>query len=153
MRFTIDGEHRLVYEITKEHEKVNLSCPDTAGHHVLQIERYGKTYDNTILVDGKIVQDQMIILTDIYYNDIRLPDFVKYSGIFFRDDVKTPSDLRWGHNGIWNLDFQTPLIDWIIDKKRSNDTKVADLFDYQNRSQLLNDLNDFKKELDKHGCI
>jgi hypothetical protein len=153
LRFAIDGETCFQHEIHTQRQKIDITCSTDPGRHVLQIERYGKTFDNTVFVDGKILQDQMIVLADIYLNNIRLPDFIKYGGTFSYGTVQNLGDLWWGHNGIWHLDFQTPLIDWIIDKKRSNDTKVADLFDYQNRLQLLHDLNDFKKELDKHGCI
>lgn len=147
LRFIIDNDVHLEHQISQNSERVDLSIDLLPGLHSLDIERFGKRIpDNIVFKDGQILQDQMICLTDIYIDDIKLPDMIKYSGIFKYEDQVISGGLWWGPNGIWNLPFATPLIDWVINIKQKNQHAV-DLLDYQSRSVLAAQLTDFEKLL------
>lgn len=150
LRFLIDNDIYLEHQITSAKERVDLQLDLLPGAHCLQIERYGKrTPENIVFVDGKILQDQMTSLVDIYIDDIRLPDHIKYSGVFAHDDQTVPGGLWWGPNGTWTLNIETPLLDWVINIQRTQHP-IGAVFDYQRKAEFHKKLLDFEHAL-KHG--
>ena len=94
------------------------------GLHNLTIEIYGKTPKNTIVDEqGNIVKAQLIELTDIYINDVKLPEYFKYFGIYKFNGQEYPQATVWGCNGVWEWDFGTPLVTWALDKKVEQNEK------------------------------
>lgn len=150
LRFLIDNDIYLEHEITSATEQVDLQLDLLPGPHCLQIERYGKRIpENIVFVDGKILQDQITSLVDIYVDGIKLPDFVKYSGVFTHDDTVVKGGLWWGPNGTWSLDIETPLLDWIINIRRTQHP-IMGVFDYQRKQDFHKKLLEFEQSL-KHG--
>ena len=68
-------------------------------------------------LERKIISDQLIELVDIYVDDIKLPDWFKYLGIYTYNNQELPRATIWGCNGSWHWEFKMPMITWIIDKK------------------------------------
>ena len=148
LRFVIDNDVYLEHDIIKAEEFVELDFDLFPGDHELEIERYGKTDAHLNFQNGQILDDQTIELIDIYFDDIKLPDYVKYSGVFCYNKQETPSALFWGPNGIFRIGFKTPFLEWIIDQQRSKQ-KVIDLFDYSNKARLSELLNQYENMLDE----
>ena len=146
LRFIIDDDIHLEHEFTSNTESVPLLFDIEHGKHVLQIERYGKK-DNNIILDGQtIVRDQIVELQDIFLEDIKLPDYVKYSGSFRYSGRVEPSSMYWGPNGVFELDFETPFVDWIINQQKQKQN-VIDLFNYSKKASLEKKILEFEKIL------
>jgi len=144
LRFCID--HDIQQEITFSGPSavVTLDIDLLDGVHELEIERYAKTNNNVVFVDNKILQDQLVTLTDIYVDDVKLPDMFKYSGTFYYHDQAVKSGTIWGPNGKYIWSFETPLLNWLISQRKKGSDTVVDLFNPDNTQQLLNDLAKFK---------
>jgi len=106
---------------TTTNERVNIPVDLIEGDHLLTIEIYGKEPKNTILdSEGNIIDDQLIELTDIYVDDIKLPDWFKNIGVYKFKDLIYPQATIWGCNGVWDWKFSTPLLTWVLDKQIAN---------------------------------
>ena len=125
LKFLIDNDLYHDYEFLTNTASVELPLDLINGSHVIDIELYDKTYNNTIVVDGNVVKDQLITLEEIFIDHVKVPDFVKYQGIYKVADTKTPQALTWGLNGIWTLDFEYPIVDWILDIKSNYANKYV----------------------------
>ena len=123
------------------------------GQHLLEFERFNKTDDNT-LVDqhGNIIQDQLVTLNEIWYENIRLPVDYLWQGTFCYNGHSLASVLCWGPNGTWSWPFQTPVLPWMINTRNQNRYQAAELFVptatrvaefMQKVSSISNDLNRF----------
>jgi len=153
IRFIIDNDVHAEHAITQSFEYFDLSIDLLPGNHCLDIERYGKRIpDNIVYRDGQILQDQITTLTDIYLDNIKLPDMIKYSGIFKYDDHDVPGGLSWGPNGIWSLQFETPLLNWVIETKQKQQ-HVIDLLDYESRASLIQKLEEFEQTIKNASTI
>lgn len=117
LKFLIDGDLYHDYEFLDNTAFVELPLDLITGNHVLDIELYDKTFNNTLVIDGVIIKDQLVTLEEIFVDNVKVPDFVKYQGIYKVGDTKTPQALTWGVNGTWTLNFEYPIIDWILDQK------------------------------------
>ena len=114
----IDNDLYHDHQFSSVEETVVLPIELLDGDHLLEIEIYGKTTKNTILDSmGNIISDQLIELVDIYVDDIKLPDWFKYLGIYTYNNQELPRATIWGCNGSWHWEFKMPMITWIIDKK------------------------------------
>ena len=106
---------------TTTNEQVTLPVDLIDGDHLLTIEIYDKLPKNTIIdSDGNIIDDQLIELTDIYVNDIKLPKWFKNIGVYEFKDQTYPQACVWGCNGVWAWKFSTPLLTWVLDKQIEN---------------------------------
>ena len=110
------------------------------GNHVIDIELHGKTIYNTIVKDNVIVEDQTVTLDSVYLDDVKLPDFVKYKGIFDSTDQTLSPCLTWGLNGKWSLNFTSPVINWLLETK----TSEYNWNEKDNRGELSNYTNPIK---------
>jgi hypothetical protein len=105
--------HDFIIETPAASVSIDLDYVD--GVHNLQIQRYGKTDNNVLFVDGKILQDQSITLNSIYYNNVKLADNFLYRSKFCWNGQEYPSTLTWGPNGVWHWEFGIPFVQWAVD--------------------------------------
>jgi len=115
--FYIDSDLIEDYEFSSSAAEITLPLELLDGDHVLTVELYGKTTKNTKVENNKIIQDQLVTLENIIVNNIKLPDFCKYLGVYSYSDQIIPQGLTWGVNGQWNWEFKMPIIAWILDRK------------------------------------
>jgi hypothetical protein len=117
LRFLIDNDIYHDFEFAGDSAFVELPVDLIDGEHKLDIEFYGKTYNNTVVENDVIKQDQLATLNSIHIDKIQVPDFVKYQGIYNVNDSSIPSALTWGQNGVWSLTFNWPIINWVLSYK------------------------------------
>lgn len=93
--------------------------------HRLQIIRYNKDDSQCQVVNGE-PKDQMLILRRVLIDGIDLQNVVlsrswyepTYSESYSEDrelETHVPGETWWGHNGIWNLEFRSPVWQWLIE--------------------------------------
>jgi hypothetical protein len=119
LRFLIDDDLYQDFEFSQTIDSVEIPVDLLDGPHELRIDLHSKTHNNTIIVDDTIINDQLVTLTDIYVDNIRIPDFIKYKGTYCVDNNIFPQALTWGQNGFWLLNFEYPIINWILEIKLS----------------------------------
>ena len=144
LRFCIDQDIQQEITFSGPDACVTLDLNLVNGVHELEIERYGKQDTNIVFVDNKILQDQLVTLTAIYVDDVRLPDVFKYAGTFYYQDHVIPAGTVWGPNGRFIWLFETPILKWLIAQQKKGITPAGDLFNPNNTKKLLNDLAEFK---------
>jgi hypothetical protein len=120
LRFLIDDDLYQDFTFHSSEHQIRLPLDLLDGSHILSIEFYGKTYSNTLVENDVIIKDQLTTLESIMIDDVILPDFVKYSGVYCIGDISIPQALTWGQNGVWELKFDVPIIDWVLDLKFQN---------------------------------
>jgi hypothetical protein len=123
------------YEFIKYAEIVDIPLDLLDGNHVLKIELYNKTNQNTKIEDGVITQDQLVTLENIKVDGVTIPKELLYKGRYVFNDVEPQQGLTWGINGYWSWNFQTPIIDWIIIQKNLNEDTQFDSLISQNYSE------------------
>ena len=149
LRFMIDNDVHLEHEFSQTTESITLLYDIDDGKHLLQIERYGKKDHNMIFNSNNIQQDQTVELQDIFFNNIKLPDYFKYSGCFNYHGKSEPGSLFWGPNGIFEVSFEMPFVSWIINQQKQKQD-VIDLFNYNKKDLLIKKIEEFKKVI-VHG--
>jgi hypothetical protein len=133
LKFLLDLDLIEDYNFTTSEAKIMIPIDLVKGKHTLFVEFYGKTPRNTkVDNDNNILEDQTVELIDIYVDDILLPNFYKWMGVYKFGDQIHPQALKWGCNGIWSWDIEIPLISWLLEKKieqreKYNKTNFYDL--------------------------
>jgi hypothetical protein len=121
LQFLIDDDLYHDYQFSQEHEVVELPIDLLNGTHQLDINIYGKTPKNTIVdTDGNILKDQLVELLDIYVNDIKLPHYFKFDSVYKFNDQEYKQALVFGCNGNWLWNFETPILNWVLDYKNNH---------------------------------
>jgi hypothetical protein len=142
IRILIDNDIIQEYEFDQEIATIDLSMDLLDGEHVLEIERYDKTNNNIVFVDGMILQDQSVTLLDLYVDGVKLPDMFKYDGKFCYNDLELPGVLDWG---VWTWKFAIPLLENLIDRKNAGvDSPSLVIPNKDNVTKLLDQINEFK---------
>ena len=80
----------------------------------LNIILYDKTYDQTIIKDGKTVKDQLLYISNITIDEIDMEDLV-WNAEYTIDTVVKKRSTTLGENGTWCLKFKTPLYLWFLE--------------------------------------
>lgn len=117
LKFFIDDDLYHDYEFNSTIASVEIPLELLTGQHQLEIEFYGKTQNNTIQINNCIVKDQLVTLDSLTIDNITVPDFIKYRGLYRVGNTERPQILTWGENGTWMLQFEYPIIDWILNLK------------------------------------
>jgi hypothetical protein len=117
LKFSIDDDLLQDYEFTSGSAMITLPVDLLDGEHRLDIELYGKSPSSTVVVNDVIVEDQLVTLDAISIDNVPVPNFVKYKGIYTTRDFTAPQALTWGIPGVWSLKFNYPIIGWILDCK------------------------------------
>jgi hypothetical protein len=124
VNFLIDDDLYHDYHFSQEHEIVELPVDLLNGTHQLDIEIYGKRPINTqVDSNGNIVKDQIIELVNIYFNDIKLPEYYMYIGVYKFNGQEYKQALMWGCNGVWSWQFGSPILTWAMDFKLAHRAK------------------------------
>lgn len=139
LKFYLDDDLYEDYTFTGSSATIELPISLIDGDHVLAVELYGKIASNTQIVDGVIVSDQTVTLEELQIDGVPAPSCIKYSGIHYYNNEPHPQSLVWGPNGIWKLDFKTPIINWVLEEKE----KVN--LHYQSVDTVLGGYNEVKK--------
>ena len=154
LKFFIDDDLYHDFEFTSESALVELPLDLLPGEHQICIELYEKNHSNTVVSDDTIIKDQLVTLESITVDNVLLPDFVKYQGVYCTGNVNHPQVLTWGQNGTWNLHFEDPIISWVLDLKgqtmadRVNDLDWATSTFHPKKLQAVrDDLNILEKIL------
>lgn len=121
IRIRIDDTVHLEQQLTQEKNKIALDLNLPAGTHVLNIERFNKTDQNTMVDDhGNILQDQTVSLKNIWYDNVALPIDYLWQGEFCYNSKSHKSVLSWGPNGHWYWQFETPILPWLVNIKNNS---------------------------------
>jgi hypothetical protein len=149
IKFSINDLTILDYEFSSAEAEIILPLELDPGSYTLNIERYGKTYDNCKVENNVVVRDQTLTLKEIYIDDVKLPNYIKYSGVFCFNNTEHPQSTVWGPNGTFKLPIGFPLVDWAIKEKLNRTNPVMNLFvplpaDYD---RFIKNLNAFEQEL------
>ena len=124
LRLLIDNDLYEDHLFSSEDEAITVPIEFLDGSHLLELEIYDKTSVNTKVDSaGNIIQDQLIELVDMYVDDVKLPGYFKYMGVYKFNNQTYPQATTWGCNGIWAWEFSTPIVTWVIDKKNENNEK------------------------------
>ena len=146
IRILIDNDILQEYEFDQETATIDVPLDLIDGDHVLEIERYDKTDNNIVFVDGQILKDQSVTLVDMFFDGVKLPDLFKYDGKFCYNNLELPSVLVWGPNGVWTWKFTTPLLENLIDRKNAGVSSPSLVIPTQdNVTELLDQIDKFKK--------
>jgi hypothetical protein len=123
------------------------------GYHEMVITHYNKQVDDQIIdSSGNIIKDKHVEILSISIDDIlfRINELQEghfypvYNLDYVRDceqqGVVLPysisPNLYLGHNGTWKLNFYTPFIEYIIDKRQNLGVKLENTI-FQSDTALL----------------
>lgn len=147
IKIFIDNDIIEEYEFNNKDASIIIPIDLLDGQYTLNIELFNKNKHNCIIDNnGKIIQDQTVELVDIYIDNIRLPNFYKWMGIYKFGDQTLLQAVKWGYNGVWSWTFEVPIITWILNKKiedqeKNNKPKVS-YFEIIKKDEELLDLMD-----------
>lgn len=150
IKIYIDNDLYQDFEFLSDSAKIDVPLDLLPGSHELSIELYGKTNLNTKVENDIILQDQLVALKSMSIDNVILPDVVLYQGIYETKDNKHPKILTWGKNGKYNLQFESPIINWVLDLKLQaleNQNWEWSSFNQTKRQLLINDLDTLEKLL------
>lgn len=150
LNFYLDNTLCYNYAFNSEDATVALPIDFFEGDHLLEIELYGKTEKNTKVLNGKILQDQIVTLEAILIDDVEMYDLFLYRGRF---EQNNDPQLTWGVNGKWRWTFSCPIITWAIHTKynarQTNDSRLTSSYFEDKKQILLNILDEMEQDLDE----
>jgi hypothetical protein len=153
----IDDDLYEDHQFSKGIEEIFVPLDLLDGKHLLTIEIYGKQQNNTVFDSyGRIVKDQILELQTISVDNIELPQWTIYTGVYKFNNQTYPQATIWGCNGVWEWPFEMPIIDWLLTAKHEQSEKYTPPLDgisFKDRMQLnlekydmfantLNDIDD-----------
>lgn len=136
IKIHIDGDQVEEVHFEKEQQDVKIPIALMDGKHTLEIEHFDKTSRDTLVRDNEIIADTKFTITSIEIDTYKIPITMLYSCIFKPDWINLhkpknfPEVLKQsftvGPNGIWSLNFETPVDDWIINWRRNSIKKIRE---------------------------
>jgi hypothetical protein len=149
IRIAVDGDVLVEHDFDQDRASVTVDLDLDSGHHCFEIERWGKQSFNMVLQDNSIVADQTVTLESIYIQDVCLPDWFMSSGQFHWEGGVIDQGIIWGPNGVYRIEFEYPLISWILKEKVRRWPSVISLYPPtdQNQQHLRELLDQFEKDL------
>jgi hypothetical protein len=123
------------YEVD-DTQTILIDIPVTNDTTSILLKNYGKTDQDTIIEDGRILADQTLTVNKIWINDILLENFVvkdysqmipnyNQSNLNYADEHNIILDKilntnTMHYNGVWKFNFEQPFFKWynkiLIDK-------------------------------------
>lgn len=108
-----------------EYFEFEVECPE--GDNLLEIDFLNKAPTDTVVVDGKIVEDMLLCIESIEIDDIDLGALLWTNSIYrpvypdsYNDEaqkqvkeIKNSRDLGW--NGTWVFPFTGPFYVWLLE--------------------------------------
>ena len=126
----LDDQLVCDYKFLSNEESISLNVNDQPGDHCLKVERHSKQNNNFVLIDGKIVKDQILEITKLSVDDIDIPMYILDSNCEFRYLNRVDAGSRYfGPNGEWTYKFSTPIIQHILDLRIAHESQYNQ--DYQ----------------------
>lgn len=101
----------------------NFSTTADYGMHELKIHLENKTPRDTVIADGKIVDDMLLNIDDISINGVSL-GHLKWNSLYMLDQpqeyngtmvTELPNCVSLGWNGAYVLKFSSPFYLWFLD--------------------------------------
>lgn len=170
VKIFVDGDLLEEVYFTKKYEEVKMPLSLLEGEHLLEIEHFDKTNQDTEFYNGDILQDTKFEISNINIFDYDIPYTPLLSCNFVPEWSKLtrpknfpkelPQSRVVGPNGIWSFKFATPIEDWIINQRRkqneltnvvtyeSYEVDAFSVIDYQMTDedrQLIKDIKDLIK--------
>jgi len=125
--------HILLESVIEQNSTLTVSYDKSIlkEKNILELERYGKTIEDTVLdAENNVVQDQYLSISDLIINQIELGNII-YRGRFFpeypepwatqqkENDVTLPEyfspSTDFNHNGVWKLEWEEPFHIWYLE--------------------------------------
>lgn len=146
----------------KESELITLELDLPKQNH-LTIEHYDKSFGingrwDTKSNENGIYQDRAIKFEDLILDDVSLKKYIAMFPFISGDQIYYTD--YFGHNGYWELPFETPIYAWIIKHLIMphvptplgyvNETSHSNVFDYSND---INEINEIEKYLKEYALI
>lgn len=107
----------------------------------LTIKQYGKKPEETIVENGVIVRDKSFELAKIIIDGYDLEELIWNSAFTAEDGNVYQSCLYFGPNGEFKLNFEAPVLKWILKtrhEKNNNDPTWEEDYNYYTKAcQLL----------------
>lgn len=90
------------------------------GVHLIEIHLSGKTEKDTVVDEqNNILNDLILHIKDIRFDEISIGHIQQtHSKYYTVADQSLPTlnnHVDLGHNGIWTLDFETPIYIWLLE--------------------------------------
>lgn len=106
---------------------VPITVDKLVKNYTLQIQRYGKTDQNFVFEDNKIVKDQVVELTSLAVDGVKIPSYVINNCSKFCFDNQTHlGSCYFSPNGQWEFEFQAPVVTWLLDQKILHESLYSD---------------------------
>lgn len=128
VKIFVDGDLLEEVHFSQIDEEVHMPLSLLDGEHILEIEHFDKTNNDTEYHNGKILQDTKFEITninifnyDIPYTPLLNCNFIpEWSKLTkpknFAEELRQSRVI--GPNGMWTFKFATPIEDWIINQRR-----------------------------------
>ena len=122
----------IVHDITVQQELTYLDVilPRDPGDTYIEIERWGKTSDNSVVEQGKIQLDQVVEIRKIFIDGVAVPHWFLWNNCTFRAGSRQQQSLIMVPNGIWRLTFATPIVTHILDQKILHEAQYNQDYQY-----------------------
>lgn len=104
--------------------KINWSGNISDGKNKLVIEMFGKIVTDTLTdIHGERIEDVILNIDSIKFNDVDLRNVPWEESVYYPDktnDEQAPNEVRnctnLGWNGRWELEFDSPVFMWLLEK-------------------------------------
>ena len=155
LRVFVDQDQMEEIELSNDSQTVSFPIALEDGEHLLEIEHYGKTSDDTIVTeDGMIIEDTYFRIEGITIDDYDLPILVLWTCVLTPDwtGLEKPHGfpnelaqvLEVGTNGIWKMPFYTPVTDWLIQRRKASSDKLKDTTVFESYEPSTHSILDYK---------
>jgi len=155
VKIFVDQDLMEVVELTSELQTVSFPIALEDGEHLLEIEHYGKTSDDTLVdEDDAIVDDTYFVVKNITIDKFDLPILVlwtsklvpDWTGLERPDNFpdELPQVLEVGTNGFWKLPFYTPIADWFISRRKESTLQLKKIKLYESYEPSAHSVIDYQ---------
>tara|TARA_R110002073_G_scaffold241213_1_gene403069 strand:+ start:1791 stop:2306 length:516 start_codon:yes stop_codon:yes gene_type:complete len=160
----VDQDQMEEVELSNDSQIVSFPIALEDGEHLLEIEHYGKTSDDTIATeDGIIIDDTYFVIESITIDQFDLPILILWTCTLVPDwtGLKKPEGfpselaqvLEVGTNGVWKMPFYTPVSDWLIQRRKQRNKRLKDIPVYESYEISTHSMSDYILTDDDHKVI
>jgi hypothetical protein len=147
----LDGAELPQYQIESDQFELEVLLDAGRKKRTLEIHRYGKTLDNLLIdPDGCILQDQILEIVNIKIDGIDIPQFlIQENSCFKFDNQQHAGSCYFGPNGVWTFEFETPIIEFVLDQKILHESRYSQDYLYSWSYKLgPNSVSQLTQEID-----
>jgi len=128
IKIFVDGDLLEESNFKNHNEQVKIPVSLIDGKHLLEIEHFDKSNKDTEFKNNKIINDTKFTITNINVCSYDIP-YTFFLKCVFKPDWTNltkpknfPKTIRQsqtvGPNGVWSLEFETPVDDWLINERK-----------------------------------